>query len=111
MSTEETLASIQAQLDRIERALTGGAQRKGFLRVKDAAELAGVSLQTMRNYVADGTVRSFRLGGTVIIHTRDLEAAIRARKRHTKKDAEQAAETYTDLRRAGLKTNINQIAI
>lgn len=53
------------------------ADRK-YLRAAEIVALTGMSLRTIRRWIADEILPSVRLGGARIVATADLEAALSA---------------------------------
>ena len=48
-------------------------ERPTHLRVRSIAEKLGVSVRTVRRWIADGTLPSTRIGGARLVATADLE--------------------------------------
>ena len=47
-----------------------------YLSAKEVASLVGVSLRTVRRWIAEGTLPAARVGGVVRIRRRDLERVL-----------------------------------
>ena len=47
--------------------------RRVYLRTREVAELTGISLRTVRRRIADGTLRSVKLGGARLVRAAELE--------------------------------------
>ena len=52
------------------------SHRPAYLRAKAVADLLGVSVRTVRRWIADGTLPSTKVGGTRLIAGEDLERAL-----------------------------------
>jgi excisionase family DNA binding protein len=50
--------------------MTSGAE---YLRAADIARLLGISLRTVRRWIADGTLASTKIGGARLVATADLD--------------------------------------
>ena len=53
--------------------MTGGSE---YLRAADIVALTGLSLRTVRRWIADGVFPSIKLGGARLVAMADLEAAL-----------------------------------
>jgi excisionase family DNA binding protein len=53
---------------------------KEFLRAGDIARLTGMTVRTVRRWIANKTIPSLRLGGARLVATADLEAVLSASK-------------------------------
>ena len=53
--------------------MTGG---RGYLRAAEIVALTGMSLRTVRRWIADDVLPSTKLGGARLVATADLEAAL-----------------------------------
>ena len=51
---------------------------KEYLRAGDIARLTGMTVRTVRRWIADKTIPSVKLGGARLVATADLEAALSA---------------------------------
>ena len=49
---------------------------KRYLRAADIVRLTGVSIRTVRRWIADETIPSLKLGGARLVATADLEAVL-----------------------------------
>lgn len=49
-------------------------REKDFLKIKEAADLIGVSLRTFYRLMKDGTIKSYKLGGRTIIKRADIDS-------------------------------------
>jgi excisionase family DNA binding protein len=47
-------------------------ERRQYLRARDIADLTGQSVRTVRRWIADGTLRSIKIGGARLVAERDL---------------------------------------
>jgi excisionase family DNA binding protein len=54
------------------------AANKQFLRAPDIAELTGLSVRTVRRWIASATLPSTKLGGARLVATADFEAVLSA---------------------------------
>ena len=50
--------------------MNGGTE---YLRARDVAEITGVSVRTVRRWIADGIIPSTRLGGARLVAKTELE--------------------------------------
>lgn len=48
-----------------------------YLGVKEAANLIGVEEKTIRNWIAQGVLPAYKLGGKVVIILEELEESVR----------------------------------
>ena len=51
---------------------------KEYLRAGDIARLTGMTVRTVRRWIADKTIPSVKLGGARLVATADLEAVLSA---------------------------------
>ena len=58
------------------------ADRHRIFSFNEAAEYLGVSPRTLRTWIKEGKIRSFKLGNLVKIHGKDLKKFINERRRH-----------------------------
>ena len=64
-----------------------------YLRASDIARLTGVSIRTVRRWIADEMILSTKLGGARLVARADLERRLRS----SPDQAEEADEAATEL--------------
>ena len=82
---EERALEMQAQLEQqglrdaaqvvaeLLKVVLAGRAQKQFYTTGEAAQLVGVTGQTIKNWVSRGILTGYRLGGRIVIPARELE--------------------------------------
>ncbi|WP_157237143.1 helix-turn-helix domain-containing protein [Promicromonospora sukumoe] len=67
---ESSTASVQPALRQV------GTSATRLVSLRDAAEVFGVSVKTIRRRIADGTVTGYRIGSLIRVDLDELRAAL-----------------------------------
>ena len=76
--------------------MTGGTE---YLRAADIARLTGMSIRTVRRWIADEIIPSTKLGGARLVARADLERLLCSSPDSSKEPDEDAAEHDGESRR------------